>query len=193
MEKGRFFTLLGPLRGYRWLWITAILLVVASWRVWPAFSVYSRINLSGARTDVHPAAEDLPPDGAPVEFLHGIPHQSAEPGRFLMKTIFAPRKVRRGHVFSASPPETDAGAMTRLVSVLRDPSSYLIWQGEKMCGGFHADWYLRWESGGSVREIVICEGCGEALLFRGGGSVRCDLTPEATERIAEVTRTPGTR
>ena len=82
---------------------------------------------------------------------------------------------------------------TRVVSVLRDPSSYLIRQGEKMCGGFHADWYLRWESGGSVREIVICEGCGEALLFRGGGSVRCDLTPEAAERIAEVTRTPGTR
>lgn len=40
------------------------------------------------------------------------------------------------------------------------------WRGEKFCGGFHGDYAVNFESGGSSFLVLFCFGCHEARILR---------------------------
>ena len=39
-------------------------------------------------------------------------------------------------------------------------------------------------------EVIICEGCHEALVYYAGGFIRCGLSKQGYERIVAITRSP---
>ena len=60
------------------------------------------------------------------------------------------------------PAEDDALSLRRLMGVkLLRP-----WHGVKFCGGFHADFAVRFELEGNIYSILFCFGCHEARLVR---------------------------
>ena len=55
-----------------------------------------------------------------------------------------------------------------------------------MCGGFHADYCLRWEAEEVQYDVMICLGCGEALLIRDGEALRCDLQSDLWHLLRDL-------
>lgn len=59
-------------------------------------------------------------------------------------------------------------------------------EGVKLCGGFHADFFLRWadESGGT--EAMICFGCHEVKFFGATGDLYGDLSNDGAKKLREL-------
>ena len=55
-----------------------------------------------------------------------------------------------------------------------------------MCGGYHADFAVRRESGGESKWFLVCLGCGEVLIYSKDKELVCDLEREAAQRLAEA-------
>ncbi|MCW1925623.1 hypothetical protein OKA05_23900 [Luteolibacter arcticus] len=109
---------------------------------------------------------------------------------FATQVVFCPRSARHAHAFWCNDPALPEAKATQLAKILASPQTYEPWLGEKGCGGFHADWYLRWGEGHERHEVILCEGCHEALVYYAGGFVRCDLSKEGYEQISAITGEP---
>ena len=61
-------------------------------------------------------------------------------------------------------------------------------KGVKLCGGFHADFLLRWEGPGLVAggEALICFGCSEVKLYGATGSLHGDMAEGVAKRLREL-------
>ena len=165
-------------------------LLIVAWRCWPVAMALTEWNLRGAVIATPLSEFFLPPARKPDEIRSGMAHSFFELPKLAMQSIFCPRAVRHGHVFWRDDPALTDAEATQLAAILADPATYGPWLGEKGCGGFHADWYLRWGEGAGTREVILCEGCHEALVYFGGGFVRCDLTKEGFEKISVITGSP---
>ncbi len=49
---------------------------------------------------------------------------------------------------------------------LSDAGLFKVWGGVKFCGGFHGDFAVRFQSGGSAYTVLFCFGCHEARILR---------------------------
>jgi hypothetical protein len=73
-------------------------------------------------------------------------------------------------------PAEDVAELQRLVG----SGLFKPWRGVKFCGGFHADYAVRFESGGNVYHVLFCLGCHEAHLVR---EPKDATAPNASARI----------
>ncbi|WP_035606988.1 hypothetical protein [Haloferula sp. BvORR071] len=165
------------------------LLLVLAWRLWPWFGAFTGMNVAGANSGIRPDAPSLPPAAAPVEIRSGLSRMEPNGLRLAFELLFVPHAVRHGNGFKRDDPALPPPIVEQLAAVLADPATYESWTGEKMCGGFHGDWYLRWGDGADRREVIVCMGCGEALIYRPESSLRCDLSKTAVVRIEAITAT----
>ena len=173
--------------GKRWRLVLFLVVLVAGWRMLPAWGIFSGRNLLGTIVHQLPPPEFLPPATAPNEVRRGLSHPGFESAKLMGELVLMPRAIRHGHAFWRGRCPLDENTRKALAAVLNDPSTYEEWWGESGCGGFHADWYLAWGAGDSRRESMICEGCHEVLLFREGLVIRCQLSREGFERITRLT------
>jgi hypothetical protein len=167
-------------------WLGCLLLVLLLWRGWPMIVIFSGWNLRGSITGEPPAPDFLPPASVPGEVRSGRSHPGWEPGRLAAELFFLPVAIRHGHAFKCDDPALSGPAAGEVANVLADPSTYSEWWGESACGGFHADWYCRWGEGADRHEVIVCEGCHEALLYHGGRFVRTDISKEGYERLMKA-------
>lgn len=172
----------------RWLILSLVV-----WRAWPLPVIASEWNLRGAVIATAPSGFFLPPARKPDEIRSGMAHPGFDFPEFAAQVVFCPRSMRHGHAFWCNAPALPDAKAEQLAAVLADPETYEPWLGEKGCGGFHADWYLRWGDRGGLQEVILCEGCHEVLVYYAGGFIRCDLSKEGYEKIVAITRTPDTR
>lgn len=149
-------------------WIGRGLLLLLAWRAWPMIGIFTGWNLIGAITAKDPAAEFLPPAAVPAEIRSGRAHPGFESWQLAAELVFLPVAMRHGHAFQRDDPALSEAVAGEMAKVLADASTYSGWLGEKGCGGFHGDWYLRWSEGADKHEVIVCEGCHEALLYHGG-------------------------
>lgn len=166
------------------------LLVVVAWRCWPVAAALTEWNLRGSVVATPLSESFLPPARKADEIRSGMAHPGFDLPKLALQSIFCPRAVRHGHAFWCNDPALTDAEATQLAAILADSATYEPWGGEKGCGGFHADWYLRCGEGAGRREVILCEGCHEALVYFGGGFVRCDLTKEGFEQISAITGSP---
>jgi len=82
--------------------------------------------------------------------------------------------------------ETDFSRINEAIPPQEEPKEV-----QKMCGGFHADYYLKWKTDSDTWEILLCMGCHEAIIFHDGLSLRCDLASDAAKRIKTVIKNGG--
>lgn len=71
-----------------------------------------------------------------------------------------------------------AKSLKELTSV---SESYVVFSGEKRCGGFHPDYALEWFSGDQKYSILFCYGCKEALIVDGKKGYRYNF-----KRVADL-------
>jgi len=175
-------SLLARLSRHRGKVVILAILALLAIRAWPVIASLGGWNLAAAEDSALPDASFLPPGSVPSEIRSGRPRLGHGAGA-VAGTLFLPRVVRHGHVFKRDDPALSSEIAGRLAVVLADPATYEAWSGHKMCGGFHADWYLRWESG---PELILCEGCQEVVLYREGRALRCDLSQTGYQRITAI-------
>ncbi|MES2696566.1 MAG: hypothetical protein V4773_24065 [Verrucomicrobiota bacterium] len=60
------------------------------------------------------------------------------------------------------------------------------WRGIKLCGGFHADYLLRWETAQGRSEAQICFGCHELKIVGPAGEIYGDLASEQVNALKEL-------
>ena len=156
------------------------------WRAWPVATTLTGLNLRGAVVTTSLSEYFLPPPRKPDEIRSGMAHPTLDFPQFVVQAIFCPRSVRHGHAFWSNDPALTETVASQLAEILASPQTFEPWLGQKGCGGFHADWYLRWGEGNERHEVILCEGCHEALVYYAGGFIRCDLSKTGYERISAV-------
>jgi hypothetical protein len=166
------------------------ILALIVWRVWPVAATFTGWNLRGAVIATPLSEYFLPPAQKPDEIRSGMAHPGFDAAKFSAQATFCPRSIRHRHAFWCNDPALPDAKAAQLAEILASPDTYEPWLGESACGGFHADWYVRWGEGNERHEVIICEGCHEALVFYAGGFIRCDLAKQGYERIVAITRSP---
>jgi hypothetical protein len=58
--------------------------------------------------------------------------------------------------------------------------------GMKLCGGFHADFLLKWESATAETEALLCFSCSEVKIYGPGGSLYGDLAKEEYKTLRDL-------
>jgi hypothetical protein len=103
-----------------------------------------------------------------------------------------PSFTRLGQWFFAdplsAPPETVAalrGALLDGIVTPKQPASI------KLCGGFHADFLLRWEGPGGTTEAQVCFGCHEVKIVGPGGALYADVAAEQVKALRALLSEPS--
>lgn len=130
------------------------------------------------------AAEDIrlsARTAAKLMVYEGLPHQAHE--RELLGREAARADVTRIAGYPFYTPARPAKQPEELRRILGDAESYGVYRGPKTCGGFHPDYAVSWGSGGGSHHILICFGCGEALVSDGGRMLPYDLREPALGQL----------
>lgn len=90
-----------------------------------------------------------------------------------------PTKLHQGYRFYDEPVEIPADQAGRFAAWALDPQNWQLHSDGKFCGGFHPDWCLLYQSGGTSVRVMICFGCHEVWISSADQSVKFDLPPES--------------
>ncbi|TLD71600.1 hypothetical protein FEM03_05515 [Phragmitibacter flavus] len=119
-----------------------------------------------------------------IEIYEGLPHSFWETDSYeQQRTTANVRKVQENHFYAdkLTPSKTDASILNTLIL---NPQSFVKHQGPKLCGGFHADWLIEWESpSGERHQLHLCFGCGEAAIYGPKHQLHCELSNNADSRF----------
>lgn len=129
--------------------------------------------------------EFLPPETSAIEIYEGLSHPFFEKDELRNEILFGPRKIIQGHGFKHQRIEPD-NVIKAFEAELWSESAIKPWGGLKGCGGFRADYCLRWKDKGVAYEVMICLGCSEVLFFRDGEALRCDLQREFFNHLCDL-------
>ena len=165
------------------LLVCAVIIAVACIRVYPAIRIITNWNLHGAATAFGDLDRFMPSE-TPSSSKLGIPHHFFDESEFWKALIFSRRAIIHGHAFHSGDWISEDQSK-EIGTILSDPSSYKASVGESMCGGFHADFYFRWEDS---EEAIICLGCGEVLLIKSGAKFHCNLERSAHKRLIQISK-----
>lgn len=107
-----------------------------------------------------------------IVVFQGLPRRFGDSAGFFAERARAVDFEVNGSVFYREPVKFDGAKTEALTQIVERTESFALRQPHvtKMCGGFHADWAVRWTRSGSpaaepqYRWALICFGCGEVQL-----------------------------
>jgi hypothetical protein len=146
-------------------------------------------GISNSRSPEH-ALPDLPAllaDTDSLEIFEGLPHHMFESAR--ATTEKKTKKVFQvsGDWFYEKILLVSTSDKDWLDEIFRKFPPHIPFRGEKLCGGFHADYLLEWQTHDTPAvRILICFGCGEMKVVAKEVTFRTDLTSDGYKRLAEV-------
>ena len=172
-------------------WVCGLLLLIVALLAWDGRPL-AMIRFIGTahRPSLNPDFERLeellPVDPVFAELHGGLPHPFHDKGEFLRELWKSSNHSIHGYRFYDRPETPSAAVVAELVGVLADRRSFVAYGGPKMCGGYHADFAVRLDSGGESTWFLVCLGCGEVLLYSKDRELICDLEPVAETRLREA-------
>lgn len=129
----------------------------------------------------------LPKSGSMVDAMHlGLPHNYFEPEEFLWAVWLKRYKNINGYPFRSAKwqPSKQLGEIVQQALTTRD--SFIEYRGPKNCGGYHADFVVRYASPKGPTDLLVCLGCGEVLLFAPDGSLIIELNESTHEQLESL-------
>jgi len=120
-----------------------------------------------------------------VSLYEGLPHPHWE--RDLLKSELDEKETITfdgGFPFYAVPIKIRDDDAVQLKQLYCDPSSFVAFQGFKLCGGYHPDWCIVWKNGAKSCYVELCFGCDEMRTYGDDLSdnkvfVWCDVVDQA--------------
>ena len=144
----------------------------------------------------------IPPASSPAEFAKAFARVAGEISRAKTLIIFEghPRLrdpaaavaertkkasfSRVGEWFYATPLRVSDDVMQALRRLVLDGTKMA--RGVKLCGGFHADFLLRWEGPAGTTDALLCFGCHEVKIVGTGDAVYGDVADEQLKKVRSV-------
>ena len=173
-------------------WGCGFLLLIAALLVWDGRTV-AMIRFAGnvhepsLDSDFKQLDELLPKPGAVLaEMYVGLPHPYGDKDEFVRELWSQPNRSIKGYRFQRQPASPSEVVKSAFVEVLSPGESFRAYQGPKLCGGYHADFALKLESGGVATWFLVCLGCGEVLIYSKDTELICELSYEAELRLEEI-------
>jgi len=173
-------------------WVCGLLLLIAALLVWDGRTV-AMIRFAGnvhepsLDSDFKQLDELLPKPGAVLaETYVGLPHPYGDKDEFVRELWAQPNRSIKGYRFQRQPASPSEVLKSAFVEVLSARESFRAYQGPKLCGGYHADFALKLESGGVATWFLVCLGCGEVLIYWKDKELICELEPVAETRLREA-------
>lgn len=114
----------------------------------------------------------------------GLPHQMWERSlleREIKRTDTA--KIWKYPFYTPSVLATNPDDLKRLLS---SPDSIKVYEGPKLCGGYHPDYCVSWQAEKKTYHALICFGCDEVVFFDGTSSLIYDLSDDACNGLKEL-------
>jgi hypothetical protein len=121
-----------------------------------------------------------------VTLYEGLPHQTFEADILLREIEHKKSIVLHGYPFYERPLRLLVRDVAELRRIFSDKTTYEIFHGEKLCGGFHPDYGMTWEQGGQTYTVLICFGCREFKLFGPDHDLRTNANPEVFARVEAI-------
>jgi hypothetical protein len=118
-----------------------------------------------------------------VTVYEGLPHQFNEKRQLEEERQNKDTVTIHGFSFYREPLEIPDPEQEKLRNLLGNEGSFLQWQGEKKCGGFHPDYCVEYHVGSAAYRFLICFGCHEVKVYGPESSLRCDIRGEAYQEL----------
>jgi hypothetical protein len=163
--------------------VVAVILSALLLLRWPSAEVRARWEL------IRPFSAD-----SSLEIYEGLPHPKWHGEHY--KKDLAAKPIRRieGHEFYKQRILPGEELQNQLREVCAAGSSYRTFSGQKLCGGFHADYALCWSHRKGFVNILVCFGCEEVWMVSETVGVQADLSSDAVKSLAKLlAKLPGER
>lgn len=119
-----------------------------------------------------------------IMVYEGLPHQAKE--KELLQQELAKGNIERILAYPFYLPAQKALHPSELKELLGDASNYREYTGPKTCGGFHPDYALSWQNGGTRHDLLVCYGCSEVLMGDGVRTWAYDLKHDALAKLQSL-------
>ncbi|MEM1109289.1 MAG: hypothetical protein AAGH99_11445 [Planctomycetota bacterium] len=121
-----------------------------------------------------------------ISVYEGLPHQMFEAE--LLETECEREDVIRLHEFYFYLPKNIVNGQTAdlLCQFLSDEDSVGEFVGEKLCGGFHPDYAINWQSGNDECLAMVCFGCGEVIYCSHDSLYRYELLGRVEDKLKKL-------
>lgn len=107
----------------------------------------------------------------------GLPHPMFESGAFREERAYKKVFEVGAQYFYVKPLAVSDDDRKALPELFQAIDVFAPFRGEKLCGGFHADYLLEWrQKDERLVQVLVCFSCHEALVIDASGSLRSDLT-----------------
>lgn len=122
--------------------------------------------------------------GADTILLYeGLPHRVFEKEAFRVEQSRQSVFTEDRDCFYQEPLPLRDETKAKLTRIFHATGPTLPWRGEKLCGGFHADYLIEWRRAEKpLLRVLVCFGCGE-LKLRVANFGRYDLTKEGEQAL----------
>jgi hypothetical protein len=91
-----------------------------------------------------------------------------------------------GYVFYEEPLAWLRKDAEEALAVFKNKSSFAAYRRSKQCWGYNPEFGIRWTTGTTATNALICLECGEVKMFGPRDELYCDLNPNAQEILRRV-------
>lgn len=154
-----------------------------AWRLWPdeqgrMVPVGEKVNMTAL-----PAFTKTLARATQIIVFEGLPHQNSkrserESERRLKKCV-----EMHGYLFYDDARPAAHEDFTLLREALLRKGGIIEWTGNKLCGGYHPDYLIRWTGDDGTYDALICFGCHEVKLFGPRTRLYADLSADTYEQL----------
>jgi hypothetical protein len=170
--------------------MSSLRIALLVWLVVVPGSAFAGVAATPERVDLLELFREIERADA-VELLEGLPHPLFEQGvRRLEEARVRPASIGT-ELFYREPMDVPAATLATLVRLTTDLQGLsgllrpLPLHHVKFCGGFHADYALRWSSQGTVvATALVCFGCSEVRYLWRVHTLTADYRPERLRELA---------
>lgn len=152
--------------------------------IFPLYLFSALIVFAGSEARVQPLPDfaSLLRDTDELIVYEGLPHPSNEPDSFLEEARTKQTFTQSDQYFYEKPLACTPEDKTILNQIFRTVQVCEPYRGQKLCGGFHADYLFEWRKEHVVLvKVLLCLGCDETLVIVGDKEQQTELSKEAIE------------
>jgi hypothetical protein len=118
-----------------------------------------------------------------VILFEGMPHPMLEK-KLLAQEVSKNAEIQiDGQKFYKRPQTLQPADQIELLSLISKQSSHVPSVLMKLCGGFHADYALRWKVNGGTNTVLLCFGCHEMVIITSNFKLSTDISNDAYSRL----------
>lgn len=156
-----------------------------AWRFWP--DEKGRIVPIGDTVDMAALPEFINAleRAKEITVYEGLPHQHWEPAELKRERDSKECIKLHGYWFYDDARVLGRKDFVSLRQALSARDGIIEWGGNKLCGGYHPDYLIRWRADNDAYDALICFGCHEVKLFGPRDRLYADLSKQTYEQLEQ--------